>query len=225
MLETVPADKGVITFAGVDYNNGQNISKANGSYGIGAAPGSDYQFTRWETTGNISVANSISSSTTCTVSGNGTLRMIQTSLTPTPTPNGRCVVATATYGSELAPEVVYMRHVRDDMVGSNKVGGMLVSGWNAFYYSWSPPIAQLIDTYDSAKPIFRVLLLPLVGTVHLTALVYSTSSAINTTFASIIAFLFSAILSTMIYITMPLVALKAMHRRLAVSLAAFHRMN
>jgi hypothetical protein len=213
MLETVPADKGVIIFDGVNYNNGENILKANGSYSIGATSGSDYQFTRWETTGSISVTNPNLSSTMCTISGNGTLRMMQTSLTPTPPPSGRCVVATAAYGSELAPEVVYMRNVRDNMVGSNDAGRQLVSGWNTFYYSWSPPIARFIDTYGTAKPIFRVLLLPLVGTVHLTAIIYGTISLVNTSLASIVAFLIAALSSISIYVVCPLITIRLIYRK------------
>ena len=31
-----------------------------------------------------------------------------------------CIIATATYGSAMTPEVSYMRHVRDNMIGSNE---------------------------------------------------------------------------------------------------------
>ena len=53
-----------------------------------------------------------------------------------------CIIATATYGGPFASEVVYMRSVRDDMVGSNTLGKSIVSSWNSFYYSWSPPMRQ-----------------------------------------------------------------------------------
>jgi hypothetical protein len=104
----------------------------------------------------------------------------------------------------MAPEVAYMRHVRDSIIGSNQIGRTLVDGWNTFYYSWSPPLAQLIAANDLSKPIFRILLLPLVGTVHLAAYTYTISATVNTTFASVIAFLFAAFSSTAIYIMMPL---------------------
>lgn len=124
-----------------------------------------------------------------------------------------CIIATATYGSELAPEVVYMRNVRDNMIGSNDVGKSIVIGWNSFYYSWSPQVAQFIDTYGTTKPIFRVLLLPLVGTVHLTAVIYDTISIVNTSLASIVAFLIAALSSISIYVVCPLLTIRLIYRK------------
>ncbi len=136
-------------------------------------------------------------------------------LTVNPRPG--CVIATATYGSELAPEVAYMRHVRDGMIGSNKVGQQLVNGWNVFYYLWSPPLAQFVDTHDVVKPIFKVLLLPLVGTIHLTAFTYTATAPLNTGFSSVIAFLFASISAIAVYIVFPLLVLRALCRRTVVS--------
>jgi hypothetical protein len=133
--------------------------------------------------------------------------------TPTSKPHYGCVIATAAYGSELAPEIAYMQHVRDGMIGSNEVGRLLVNGWNTFYYLWSPPIAEFIHAHDVTKPLFRVLLLPLVGTIHLTAYTYTMSSPINSTFASVAAFLFAAVSSTTIYAVMPLLTLRAAYKR------------
>jgi hypothetical protein len=124
-----------------------------------------------------------------------------------------CIIATATYGSEMAPEVIFMRHVRDDMIGSNEVGRSVVNGWNAFYYSWSTPLAQLITTHSTLQPVSRVLLLPLVGTIHATADIYDLAAPVNLTFASIIAFLFAAIASTTIYIVAPLFTIQTMYRK------------
>jgi hypothetical protein len=111
----------------------------------------------------------------------------------------------------MASEVVYMRHVRDNMIGSNELGRTLVNGWNLFYYSWSTPIARLIASHDLVKPTFRILLLPLIGTIHMTAYTYSTFSVMNPAFASVIAFLFAALLSTAIYALVPLLALRALY--------------
>jgi hypothetical protein len=113
----------------------------------------------------------------------------------------------------MAPEVTYMRHVRDDLIGSNEVGRSIVNGWNTFYYSWSTPLAQLITTHSTLQPVFRVLLLPLVGTIHATASIYNLTSLVNLTFASMIAFLFAAIASTAIYIVAPLFTIKTMYRK------------
>jgi len=142
----------------------------------------------------------------------------QLGTTPPPTtttaaPRSGCIIATAAYGSHLDPEVVYMRYVRDNMIGSNSIGRTLVGGWNSFYYSWSPHVARFIDSNNVVKPVFRVLLLPLAGTIHLTASIYSILASVNMAFASVIAFLFAAISSIAVYIMAPLLAFKAISRR------------
>ncbi len=133
---------------------------------------------------------------------------------PTTSPGTfQCIIATAAYGSAMAPEVVYMRHVRDNMIGSSQTGRTLVNGWNTFYYSWSPPLAQLIASNDALQSTFRVLLLPLVGIIHLTASIYTLTATVNTSFAAVIAFLSAAITSTAIYVVTPLFIILQIRKR------------
>jgi hypothetical protein len=141
---------------------------------------------------------------TITVSAGG---LTGDSRTLTVNPRSGCIIATAAYGSEMAPEVAYMRHVRDGMIGSNGFGRHLVAGWNSLYYSWSPPIAGWISGSEALRACSRLLLLPLVAIVHLTCCVYSVVAAISPTLASATAFTFAAGASTTVYIVMPLVAL------------------
>ena len=91
----------------------------------------------------------------------------------------------------MATEVVYMRYVRDNMIDPNYVGRMLVDDWNMFYYSRSPPLAQFIAAHEFSRPVFELLLLPLVGTVHLTACIYAISAPVSPTSASVVAFIFA----------------------------------
>ena len=213
-FRTVPAERGTITFAGVGYDHGSSVSKGAGTYSIAANPAVGYVFVRWETEGGISVLNSDSSSTTCTVVSGGTLTMVQESAPP------KCIIATAAYGSEIASAPAYMRHVRDNMIGSNKIGRAIIDGWNAFYYSWSPPIAKWISGSQILQAIFRVLLLPLVFVVGLTALVYTTISPINSSAASLVAFLFAAASAIATYVAAPLLTALAIYQKKS---AGFHR--
>jgi len=135
------------------------------------------------------------------------------SKTLTVNPRSGCIVATAAYGSELAPEVAYMRHVRDEMVGSNALGKLLVDGWNVFYYSWSPPIAESIASSGALQDTFRILLLPVIATVHLTAFIFAAMEPIDIAFASLVAFLFAASSSIIVYILTPLFIFRSVHRK------------
>jgi peptidyl-prolyl cis-trans isomerase B (cyclophilin B) len=50
---------------------------------------------------------------------------------------GGCLIATATFGSELAPQVQQLREIRDNTILSTESGTAFMSGFNQFYYSFS----------------------------------------------------------------------------------------
>ena len=64
---------------------------------------------------------------------------------------GGCLIATATYGSELAPEVQKLRELRDNSLLSTESGTSFMSTFNDVYYSFSPVIAD----YERENPVFR----------------------------------------------------------------------
>jgi hypothetical protein len=66
-----------------------------------------------------------------------------------------CFIATATYGSPLAPEVLVFRRFRDDILLTSKAGTAFVK----FYYLVSPPLARLISKCRILKNLTRRLLL------------------------------------------------------------------
>ncbi len=67
--------------------------------------------------------------------------------------NGGCLIATATYGSELAPQVQQLRELRDNHLLQTESGTSFMSSFNNFYYSFSPIIAD----YERENPVFREL--------------------------------------------------------------------
>ncbi len=77
-FDTLPPNTGTITFDSVSYSDGDSASKPPNTYNISGNPATGYTFTRWETEGGVSVTDPNSANTTCTVSVNGTLRMVQT---------------------------------------------------------------------------------------------------------------------------------------------------
>ncbi|MGB6679828.1 MAG: CFI-box-CTERM domain-containing protein, partial [Candidatus Bathyarchaeia archaeon] len=219
--DTNPPNKGTLVVGVTVYNHGESLTTLPGIYTIQANPDDDYSFTRWQTSGGVSVANSGSSTTTVTLAGDGTLTMIQQILGVAPPPGVwggpetqfQCIIATAAYGGTMAPEVVYMRNVRDNMIGSTPIGNILVSGFNTFYYSWSPPVAQWIADSEGLRTTFRVLLLPISAAVHSAELVYTTVSPFSLTAASVTAFLLAAAISIGSYIIAPIFAGLTIYRK------------
>ncbi len=61
---------------------------------------------------------------------------------PDQTGGGGCLIATAAFGSELAPQVQMLRELRDNTVLSTISGTAFMTGFNQFYYSFSPTIAD-----------------------------------------------------------------------------------
>jgi streptogramin lyase len=72
-----------------------------------------------------------------------------------------CIVASAAYGSELAPEVQFLREFRDRTVMSTFAGAQFMRVFNAFYYSFSPDVARLIGGESFLTAITRNLIFPL----------------------------------------------------------------
>lgn len=130
----------------------------------------------------------------------------QTATPPPPPATPRCIIATAAYGSEMAPEVVYMRYVRDRVVGSTPVGKVLRDGFNIWYYSWSPPIAVFISDKPWLRAIFRILLVPVSASVRAADLTFNAIGGGN--FGSVIAFLFAATISILAYVALPILAIR-----------------
>jgi len=72
---------------------------------------------------------------------------------------GGCFIATAAYGSPMAPHVKVLREMRDRFLLCSGPGKTLV----AFYYAHSPAAADFIAEHAGLRAIVRVGLLPLVG--------------------------------------------------------------
>jgi hypothetical protein len=64
---------------------------------------------------------------------------------------GGCLIATATYGSELAPQVQNLREIRNNSLLTTQSGTSFMNSFNEFYYSFSPIIAD----YERENPLFR----------------------------------------------------------------------
>jgi len=83
---------------------------------------------------------------------------------------GGCLIATAAYGTELAPQVQFLREVRDNTVMSTNSGLAFMTGFNQLYYSFSPTIAD----WERQNPVFqesvRLFITPMMSTLSIMTL-------------------------------------------------------
>jgi len=64
---------------------------------------------------------------------------------------GGCLIATAAFGSEMAPQVQFLREIRDGTVLQTQSGSTFMTAFNQFYYSFSPAVAD----YERENPAFK----------------------------------------------------------------------
>jgi len=80
---------------------------------------------------------------------------------------GGCLIATAAFGSELAPQVQLLREIRDNTILQTKFGSAFMTGFNQFYYSFSPTIADYERENIIFKEAVKLTLIPLLTSLTL----------------------------------------------------------
>ncbi len=84
----------------------------------------------------------------------------------------KCLIATATYGSELGPELMFLRRFRDNVILTTFTGRQFMRVFNMIYYTFSPAIASTIAGSRTIRTMARIALYPLMATLHLGPAVY-----------------------------------------------------
>ena len=80
---------------------------------------------------------------------------------------GGCLIATAAFGSEMAPQIQFLREIRDNTVLQTEYGSMFMAGFNQFYYSFSPTIADYERENSTFKESVKLMLTPLLASLTL----------------------------------------------------------
>ncbi|HEY4680177.1 MAG TPA: CFI-box-CTERM domain-containing protein [Nitrosarchaeum sp.] len=80
---------------------------------------------------------------------------------------GGCLIATAAYGSELAPQVQQLRELRDNQLLHTESGKSFMNSFNAFYYSFSPTIADWERENPAFKEAVKIALTPLISSLSI----------------------------------------------------------
>jgi len=111
-----------------------------------------------------------------------------------------CIIATVTFGSEVTPEVQFLRNFRDHLVLSTRAGSAFMNVFNTWYYSFSPQVANYIASHDSARGPLRIALYPLIWVLELSSATY-VSLAFSPEFAIIAAGILASALIGLTYLT------------------------
>ena len=87
-----------------------------------------------------------------------------------PDDGGGCLIATAAYGTELAPQVQFLREIRDNQLMNTQSGAAFMTGFNQLYYSFSPTIADMERENPLFQEAVRAFITPMISTLSIMTL-------------------------------------------------------
>jgi hypothetical protein len=82
-------------------------------------------------------------------------------------PKSGCLIATAAFGSELAPQVQFLREYRDNTIMTTVAGSSFLNAFNTVYYSFSPTVADAERTHPILQETVRAGISPLLGILQM----------------------------------------------------------
>ena len=84
-----------------------------------------------------------------------------------PSEGGGCLIATAAYGTELAPQIQQLREIRDQKLMKTEYGKSFLNSFNKFYYSFSPQIADYQRENQLFKESIKLFLTPMISSLSI----------------------------------------------------------
>lgn len=80
---------------------------------------------------------------------------------------GGCLVVTAAHGTELSPQIQMLREIRDKTLLQTDSGYSFMTGFNDFYYSFSPTIADWERQNPLFKEMVKTAITPMLSTLSI----------------------------------------------------------
>ena len=96
---------------------------------------------------------------------NGICKVIQTE--EKSSKGGGCLIATATYGSEMSQQVQQLRELRDNQLLNTESGTAFMGTFNDVYYSFSPTIADMEREHPMFKEAVKIAITPMISSLSL----------------------------------------------------------
>jgi len=134
------------------------------------------------------------------------------STAPSQSQQPMCLIATATYGSQAAPEVQLLRSFRDNSIMKTRAGYEFMVVFNAWYYSFSPFVARSITSSHVEQVIMKAVLYPLVGILALSSGTFTLTKG-NPEVAVVLSGLEASFLIGTVYLGLPIGFLRARAKR------------
>ena len=97
---------------------------------------------------------------------NGICQVIATE----PKDDSGCLIATAAYGTELAPQVQLLREIRDNTLFSTTSGTSFMTGFNTLYYSFAPTVSDWERENPMFKEFVKLSITPMLSTLSIMSL-------------------------------------------------------
>ncbi len=122
--------------------------------------------------------------------------------------DGGCLIATAAYGSELAPQVQQLRYVRDTILQNSDAGSAFMTSFNTIYYAFSPAVADFERENELFRDMVRAYITPMISTL---SVIESADSE-----AEIISYGIGVILlNAALYIAIPVIAATLIYKKIS----------
>ena len=130
---------------------------------------------------------------------------------PVPIPDGGgCLIATAAYGSEMAPQVQLLREIRDNQLMNTESGTAFMITFNEAYYSFSPYIADMERENPYFKEAIKLAITPMISTLSLMENAESESEVLSIGISVIM-------LNLGMYLGVPAIVIIGIKKRLTLS--------
>jgi hypothetical protein len=159
----------------------------------------------------VTVAGAASGTYSITITGTSSALTHSAALSVQVTAGG-CLIATATYGSELSDEVQFLRNFRDQSILTTKTGSSFMIAFNAWYYSFSPTFAQFIREHSTVRTVTKFALYPLMGILRIGAAAFYIFPT-NLEAGAVVSGLLVSSLIGLVYLAPPLAAVLAYSRK------------
>ena len=121
---------------------------------------------------------------------------------------GGCLIATAAYGSELAPQVQQLRHVRDTILQTSDAGSSFMTSFNTVYYAFSPTVADFERENEFFRDIVRAYITPMISTLSIMENADSEAEIVSYGIGIIL-------LNTLLYIIIPVIMTTLLYKKIS----------